>query len=207
VFRAHVDARPTTLPALNQEAEELVARLHTVLHDREIKLPDATVRKIESRAGKMLREDGPCKLAAESGRVRGMQTSREREGACRMVTLLCDTDPNDEEAVLTTWLYMRDVAAMSRWVLAPVKSRPSHPFTSTVEMADARRLERGVISRPAGAIGAMKAAALLFSGDSFRAAQNRAGRGRGVSAGNPRTTSAAGYSRKSLSSTMMSAIL
>ncbi len=174
VFRAHVDARPTTLPALNQEAADLVARLHTVLHDREIKLTDAAVRKLETRAGKLLLADGPCKLMAESGRVRGMQTSRERESVCRLVSLLESTDANDEEAVLVAWLVMRDVAAMSRWVTAPAKSRPSHPFSSTVEMADARRLERGVISRPAAAIAAMKAAALLFSGDSFRAAQNRA---------------------------------
>ncbi len=174
VFRAHVDPRPTTLPALNQEAEDLIAHLHTVLHDREIKLTDAAVRKLETRAGKLLLADGPCKLLAESGRVRGMQTARERESVCRLVSLLESTDANDEEAVLVAWLVMRDVAAMSRWVIAPAKSRPSHPFSSTVEMADARRLERGVIARPAAAIAAMKAAALLFSGDSFRAAQNRA---------------------------------
>ena len=174
VFRAHVDARPTTLPALNQDAEGLVARLNTALRDREIKLTDGAVRRIEARAGKALLADGPCMLAAESGRVRGMQASREREGVCRMVSLLCDTDANDDDAVLVAWLVMRDVAAMSRWVTAPAKSRPSHPFSSTVEMADARRLERGVISRPAAAIGAMKAAALLFSGESFRAAQDRA---------------------------------
>lgn len=174
VFRAHVDGRPTTMPALEQEAQLLIARLNEVLHDRESKLPDATVRKIEARAGKLLLAAEPCKLSAESGHVRGMRTSREREAACRLVTLLCDTDPNDEEATLTAWLYMRDLAAMSRWVVAPAKTRPSHPFTSTVEMADARKLERGVISRPAAAIGAMKAASLLFTADGFAAVQERA---------------------------------
>ncbi len=174
LFRAHVDARPTTLPALNQDAEALIARLNSVLHDREIKLTDAAVRKIETRAGKLLLAAGPCKLPAESGRVRAMPTSREREGACRIVTLLTDTDANDDDAVLCAWIVMRDLAAMSRWVVAPARSRPLHPFTSTVEMADARRLERGVMARPAAAIGAMRAAALLFSGESFRAAQDRA---------------------------------
>jgi len=103
-----------------------------------------------------------------------MQTSREREGACRLVTLLSETDANDDDAVTTAWLYMRDVAAMSRWVLAPAKNRPSHPFVSTVEMADARRLERGVISHPASAIGAMMAVSLLASVDSFATVQARA---------------------------------
>jgi hypothetical protein len=174
MYLTHVDQRPTTLPRLNQDAEELVLAMSNVIHVRQQKLPDATIRRMEARAGKLLLSTEPCTLAAESGRVRGMPVSREREAACRLVLLVNGTDPNDEESVTVAWLVARDVAAMSRWAVAPEGKRPSHPFMSTVEMADARKLERAVLSRPAAAIGAMKAAQLLFAGDSFQKAQARA---------------------------------
>jgi hypothetical protein len=41
-------------------------------------------------------------------------------------------------------------------------------------MADARKLERGVISHPASAVGAMMAVSLLASVDSFATVQERA---------------------------------
>jgi hypothetical protein len=76
--------------------------------------------------------------------------------------LVAETDPASDLGVAIALLVLRDAAAMSRWIIAPRGSRPEHPFMSTVEMADARRLERAALSHPAAVLATMKAGELLF---------------------------------------------
>jgi len=168
VYSTHIDSRPTSLTTLNSDAERLVAALTKEIHAREAALSDAVVRRAEGEAGKALTERGACKYDADEGRVRQMATSREREDTCRLVRLVAAADPKSQEQVLVALLVLRDRANMARWITAAEGSRPEHPFMSTVDMADARKLSRSAIAHPASVLGAMKAAELLVTPDFVR---------------------------------------
>jgi hypothetical protein len=164
LYSTFIDARPTTMQALDADAARIVGQLTAEIRKRESTLSDAVVRRIEGDAGKKLVERGACRFDAEAGRVRRMPSSREREDACRLVRLVADADPKNEEQVLITLLVVRDRANMARWITADASARPSHPFQSTISMPDARKLERGTVAHPAAALAAMKAVDLLEPG-------------------------------------------
>ena len=161
VYSTYVDRRATTVEELDAKALAIVAAVTKEIHARERAMESALVRKLETDAGTALTQHGPCAFASETGRVRKMQVSREREDACLLVHDIARADAKDDAAELVALLVLRDRANMARWVTAPDKSRPQHPFLSTVSMTDARKLERWALAHPASVLGALGAADIL----------------------------------------------